>query len=306
MFKKLSIAVFGLLLALALPQHAKAETVFDKVSRTGVLTFGTRVDTIPYSYVNDQEKLVGYSVDVIELIRQELQSNLGRSVTVDFKVINNPDELIQKVSTGDIDIACSTQFTWQREQYVDFSLPYSLSGIRLLTKSGSTLTGAADSLVGKKVGIVPNSMGEVVMKRLQPKAVLVPLKEAEEGFAQLQNGTLDAIAGDSIVLAGTILKSKPETYVLVPVRPYARYGVGCMVPQNNSVFLNAVNRAIAKLMQGYIIGDKKSVEIVNQWLGPKGLVELPEELLRTYFETIILSHEQIPVTVAPQAQGRQK
>lgn len=306
MFKNLSIAVFGLLIALFLPQNARAETVVDKVSRTGVLTFGTRVDIIPYSYVNDQEKLVGYSVDVLELIRQELQNDLGRSVTVDFKVINNPDELIQKVSKGDIDIACSTQFTWQREQYVDFSIPYSLSGIRLLTKNGSTLTGTSESLVGKKVGVVPNTMGEVVMKRLQPKAVLVPLKEAEDGFAQLQNGTLDAIAGDSIVLAGTILKSKPETYALVPVRPYARYGVACMVPQNNSLFLNAVNRAIAKLMQGYIIGDKKSVEIVNQWLGPNGLVEVPEDLIRAYFETIILSHEQIRLPASPQAQGQQK
>lgn len=306
MFKKLSIAALGLLIAFASPQNAGAETVVDKVSRTGVLTFGTRVDTIPYSYVNDKEKLVGYSVDVMELIRQELQNDLGRSITIDFKVINNSDELIQKVSKGDIDLACSTQFTWQREQYVDFSIPYSLSGVRLLTKNGSNLTGTAESLVGKKVGIVPNSMGEVVMKRLQPKAVLVSLKEAEDGFTQLQNGTLDAIAGDSIVLAGTILKSKPETYALVPVRPYARYGVGCMVPQNNSVFLNAVNRAIAKLMQGYIIGDKKSVEMVNQWLGPKGLVELPEELLRTYFETIILSHEQIRLPEASQAQGQQK
>lgn len=306
MFKKLSIAVLGLLLALALPQHARAETVLDKVSRTGVLTFGTRVDTIPYSYVNDQEKLVGYSVDVIELIRQELQSNVGRPITVDFKVINNPDELMQKVSTGAIDIACSTQFTWQREQYVDFSLPYSLSGVRLLTKNGSTLAGTSESLLGKKVGIVPNTMGEVVMKRLQPKAVLVPLKEVEAGITELKNGTIDAIAGDSIVLAGTTLKSGPEAYALVPVRPYARYGVGCIVPQNNSVFMNSVNRAIAKLMQGYIIGDQKSVDLVNQWLGPNGLVELPEELLRAYFETIILSHEQIPVTGTPQAQGRQK
>src|SRR5512147_693776 len=107
MLKKLSIAAFGLLIAFAFPQSIRAETVFDKVSRTGVLTYGTRADIVPYSYVNNKDKLVGYSVDVIELIRQELQRNLGRSVSVDFKVINNADELIQKVSTGEIDIACS-------------------------------------------------------------------------------------------------------------------------------------------------------------------------------------------------------
>lgn len=304
MLKKLSIAALGLLIAFAFPQSIRAETVFDKVSRTGVLTYGTRADIVPYSYVNDKEKLVGYSVDVIELIRQELQRNLGRSVSVDFKVINNADELIQKVSQGEIDIACSTQFTWQREEFVDFSIPYSLSGVRLLIKNGNPLTGTADSLVGKRVGIVPNTMGEVVMKRLQPKAVLVPLNDPEDGLAPLRSGQLEAIAGDSIVLEGTILKSGPEAYSLVPVKPYARYGVGCMIPQNNSVLMNSVNRAIARLMQGYIIRDQKSVTLVNQWFGPNGLVPLPEDLLRAYFETVILSREQIPLIDASQAQAR--
>jgi polar amino acid transport system substrate-binding protein len=299
MIKKLSITVIGLFIAFALPQPVRAETVFDKVARTGVLTFGTQVNAIPYSYVDNNQKLVGYSVDIVELIRQELQRSLDRPVKVDFKVISDPDELIQGVSTGDIDIACSTQFTWQREQYVDFSIPYSLSGVRLLIKTGSSLTGTSESLIGKKVGVVPNSMGEVVMKRLQPEAVLVPLKDFEDGFTQLQNGQLDAIAGDSIVLTGTALKSNPDAYALVPVQPYARYGVGCMVPQNNSLYLDAVNRAIARLMQGYIIGDQKSVDMVNQWFGPNGLVELPEELIRTYFETIILSHEQIRLSDTP-------
>jgi polar amino acid transport system substrate-binding protein len=304
MLNKVAIAVLALLVSLVLPPAARAETVVGKVSRTGVLTFGTPINVIPYAYVNDQEKLVGYSVDVLELIRQELQKDLGRSVTVDFQAINNTDVLIQQVAKGNIDIACSTQFTWERQEFVDFSIPYSLSGVRLLTKSGSPLTGTAESLVGKKVGVVLNTMGEVVMKRLQPKAIRVPLKDPEDGFAQLQSGTLDAIAGDSIVLAGTTLKSKPESYALVPLKPYARYGIACMVPQNNSAFLNAVNRAIARLMQGYIIGDKKSVEIVNQWLGPNGLVEIPEELLRAYFETIILSHEQIRLSDPPQTQGQ--
>ncbi|OKH39810.1 amino acid ABC transporter substrate-binding protein [[Phormidium ambiguum] IAM M-71] len=304
MFKKMSIAALGLLMALSFPQNAKAETIFERVSRTGVLTFGTRVDTIPYSYVNDKQQVVGYSVDVMELIRQELERKLNRPITVEFKVINNSDELMQKVSKGEIDIACTTQFTWQREDFVDFSMAYSLSGIRLLIKNNSGLTGTPESLSGKRVGVVPNSMGEVVMKFIQPKAVLVPLKEAEEGFVALRDGKVDAIAADSIILAGATLKGNPEAYALVPVQPLARYGVACMVPQNNSMLLNSVNRAIAKLMQGYIIGEQKYMDIVNRWLGTDGLVEVPPELIRAYFETIILSREQIPLTDTPQTQRR--
>jgi len=299
MLKKLTMTALGLLMILASAQIAKAEAVFDKVARTGVLTLGTRVDIIPYSYVNDKQKVVGLSVDVVELIRQELQRKLNRPVTVEFKVINDPDELMQKVIKGDIDISCTTQFTWQREDFVDFSIPYSLSGIRLLIKDSSKLTGTPESLSSKRVGVVPNSMGEVVMKAIQPKAVLVPLKDAEVGFAALKAGKIDAIAADTIILAGTTLKYNSEAYALVPLQPLARYGIGCMVPENNSMFLNSVNRAIAKMMQGYVVGDKKYVNMVNQWVGPEGLVSLPEELIRAYFESVIISREQIPLTDTP-------
>jgi len=299
MLKKLTMTALGLLMILASAQIAKAEAVFDKVARTGVLTLGTRVDIIPYSYVNDKQKVVGLSVDVVELIRQELQRKLNRPVTVEFEVINDPDELMQKVIKGDIDISCTTQFTWQREDFVDFSIPYSLSGIRLLIKDSSKLTGTPESLSSKRVGVVPNSMGEVVMKAIQPKAVLVPLKDAEVGFAALKAGKIDAIAADTIILAGTTLKYNSEAYALVPLQPLARYGIGCMVPENNSMFLNSVNRAIAKMMQGYVVGDKKYVNMVNQWVGPEGLVSLPEELIRAYFESVIISREQISLTDTP-------
>jgi len=305
MLKKLSTLVIGLLMALASAQVANAEPVVDKVARTGVLTLGTRVDIIPYAYVNDKQKVVGLSVDVVELIRQELQSKLNRPVTVEFKVIKDPDELMRQVIKGEIDITCTTQFTWNREDFVDFSIPYSLSGIRLLVKNNSNLTGTPESLVGKRVGVVPKSMGEVAMKVVQPKAVLVPLKDAENGFAAMKAGKIDAIAADTVIMAGTSLKYNPENYALVPLQPLARYGVGCMVPENNSMFLNSVNRAIAKMMQGYIIEDTKYVNMVNQWLGPEGLVPLPEELIRAYFESVIISREQIPLTDTPKKSPKQ-
>jgi polar amino acid transport system substrate-binding protein len=302
MLKKTSIALLGMLIALALPTTAKAESVMERVSRTGILNIGTRVDTIPYAYVNNKEQLVGYSMDIIELIRQELETKLKRPITINVNVIPNQDELIGKVSKANLDLACTIQFTWQREEYVDFSLPYSLSGIRLLIKNKNKLTGTPESLVGKRIGVIPNSMGEVVMKVVQPKATLVPFKEVEAGLSALQSGKIDAIAGDTVVLAGNTLKANPENFALIPVEPYARYGVGCIVPENNSTFLNSVNRAIAKLMQGYIIGDQKSVNLVNRWLGKKGLVEIPETLIKSYFETIILSHEQIPLTPTSKAK----
>ena len=301
MWNKLSIALFGLFFTTFIPSSALAETVMEKVARTGVLTIGSRTDTIPYAYVNDKQELVGYSIDVIQLIKEEVQRKIGgREITVQLREISDFKDLIPALRSGEIDIACNNQFTWQREDFVDFSISYSISGIRLLTKTGNTITGTPESLAGKRIGVVPNSLGKKVIETIQPKAILVSFAGAEDGFPALESGKVDALAADTIILAGNALKGEdPEAFQLVPVEPYARYGIGCMIPENNSSFRNTVNRAIAKMIQGYVSGEKKYVDMVNQWIGPQGIVPIPEELIQVYFQTLLLSHEQIPLTENP-------
>lgn len=306
MLNKYAISLLSCLFAIALPSAAFAETVMEKAARTGSITLGTRTDIIPYAYLNDKQELVGYSMDVVQLIEREISSYLGRPVTVQVKVINEFAELLPKVATGEVDLACNTQFTWEREMYVDYSLPYSLSGIRLLTKKGSSITGTPASLVGKRVAVLPNSLGETAIKVVQTKAVPVLIKGVDAGIEALVSGKVDAVAGDTIVLAGNIQRVSETGYQLVPADPYVRYAVGCMVPENNSTFRNVVNLAIAKMLQGYVVGEAKYTALVNKWMGPKGIVELPTELIRGYFEMVLLNHEQIALPATSTATKSEK
>lgn len=294
MFKKLSSAALGLLLALSCAQPSWAETVMEKVSRTGILTVGTRFDLIPYSYTDDKGSLVGYSIDALNVLKKQLETHLGKEITMQMVESNNPGNSIALLQKGDIDIACSTAFTWERDKYVDFSNSYSISGIRLVTKAGSNL-GTPESLAGKRIGIGENTIAADVMKLVQPKAILVPnIESVEQGFALLNEGKVDALAGDSIILGGTIQPLGANNYKLTPEEPYARFGMACMVPENNSAFLNLVNYSLVKLMQGYVNQEKPYVDMVNRWFGKDGVVPLPAELISSFFETIIVERAQIP------------
>ncbi len=53
---------------------ARAETVMEKVSRTGILTRATINDLTPYSYINQERELVGYSID-FSLLSKKNYSN---------------------------------------------------------------------------------------------------------------------------------------------------------------------------------------------------------------------------------------
>jgi polar amino acid transport system substrate-binding protein len=257
------------------------------------LTVGTRFDAIPYSYIDDKGELVGYSMDVLERIRKRLETRLGRPVTLQMIEANQPGEKINLIRSGDIDIACSTAFTWERAKVVDFSISYSISGIRILAKKGSNFS-TPQSLIGKRIALVPTSAAVDVIKLVQPQATIVTTYSTiEEAIEALKTGKIDAIAGDSISLAGTILRDNPKIYEIVPEEALANFGIACMVPENNSTFLDDVNYAIVKMMQDYITNDTATVSQIDRWFGSQGLVPIPPELLKGFFAFKVIEHAQI-------------
>jgi len=293
MKKILQLVGLGCILPMFLASPSLAETVVEKVARTGFLTVGTRFDAIPYSYVNEKGELVGYSMDVLERIRKRLETRLGRPVTLQMIEANQPGEKINLIRSGDIDIACSTAFTWERAKVVDFSISYSISGIRILAKKGSNLS-TPQSLIGKRIALVPTSAAVDVIKLVQPQATIVTTySTVEEALEALKTGKIDAIAGDSISLAGTILRDNPKIYEIVPEEALANFGIACMVPENNSTFLDDVNYAIVKMMQDYITNDTATVSQIDRWFGSQGMVPIPPELLKGFFAFKVIEHAQI-------------
>ncbi|MCZ8066723.1 MULTISPECIES: extracellular substrate binding-like orphan protein GrrP [unclassified Microcystis] len=293
MKKILQLVGLGCILPMFLASASLAETVVEKVARTGFLTVGTRFDAIPYSYIDDKGELVGYSMDVLERIRKRLETRLGRPVTLQMIEANQPGEKINLIRSGDIDIACSTAFTWERAKVVDFSISYSISGIRILAKKGSNFS-TPQSLIGKRIALVPTSAAVDVIKLVQPQATIVTTYSTiEEAIEALKTGKIDAIAGDSISLAGTILRDNPKIYEIVPEEALANFGIACMVPENNSTFLDDVNYAIVKMMQDYITNDTATVSQIDRWFGSQGLVPIPPELLKGFFAFKVIEHAQI-------------
>lgn len=276
-----------------------ADTIIENVALTGTLTVGTSFDLVPYAYVNPQGELEGYSIDLVKLIKEELEQELGRSIELNFVEANGIPEIIPKMITGEIDLACNTIFTWQRDKYVDFTVRYSISGIRLLVPKGS-INNADTSFKGKKIGIPPLTFVENALKLVHPDAVFVEMKTVKDGATALKEGQIDALAGDVIILDGIRQELNPDGFEQFPPlseNPYARYGVACMVPNNNSTFLHIANYTIVKMMEGYIVQEPKYTEMVNKWLGKGGISSvISEEQIKEFYGNTIINHEQIPLS----------
>lgn len=297
MSKNLAIAIFSLTLTTVLPSTAVAETVMQKVARTGVLTAGTSRDAMPFAYSNEQGQLIGYSVDMLSVIKQQLEKDLGRKIQLKLVPLS-PAQRIPSIVNGKVDIVCdASSFTWERDKKVDFSVSYGATGTQLLVKAGSNLD-LPESLIGKRIGVLPQTTNELAIKRVQPQAKLVYLKSRAEGYKALQEGKIDAFSSDSILLEGWLQRAKnPDDFAIVPPRPYSREGIACMVPENNSKFLDSVNYSLVKFMQGFVNNDKRYVTIFDRWFGSQGAVFLNQDLRDLMKETMQLFiefREEIP------------
>lgn len=296
MWKKLLLtSLTGVLLAIA-PKSAIANTVVENIAKTGVFNVGTSGDLVPYSYRNADNELVGLSVDLVTLIHQQLEKELGRKIQLNFIEVNNIKEAYPKMMTGEIDIFCNIAFTWERDKYMDFTMRYSVSGIRLLFLKDKVPQDT--TFANLKIGVPPQTFVRDAVKLAYPQSSFVEISSLEEGMKALKEGKINALAGDTVILDGLRQKFDKDGFEQFP--PFdqlslAQYGVGCVVPENNSGFLNIANNTIARMMEGYLVKDPQMTELFNKWMGANGVVNVfSQDAIELFFKMNMINHEQIP------------
>lgn len=258
---------------------AHAETVLEKVARTGKLTAGTRTDAVPFAYLNQDGEWVGYSVDLLEQIRSQLAQQLRRSVELELVAVDSTDQLAA-VAEGKLDMVCGTvSVTRSRELNLGFSIGYFVTGTQLLINPAKRL--GREFVIGAVVG----TTNEHLVRQRFPIARVVVFDNRSAGLAALERGRIDALASDGVLLEA-MRQTVPEaqTYEIVPDRPYGIEEYACVVPQEDTDFQQAVNQSLLSFMQGVLNGDSENLKVIETWFGSTGLVPINTQLLFNYFQ----------------------
>lgn len=295
MGKRFALAALTLLMTTLPHVPSWAGQVVDKIKQTGTITAGVRKDAIPFGFVNEQGEWVGYSLDVLELIRQDVEKQLGKPVQLNLVEVT-PQNRFDKIAQNAIDIECaSTTFTWEREQQVDFTVSYFASGTQLLVKKDSELN-SLDSLAGKRIGVIAQTTNEAVMKQQQPAATFITVSDRYEGLEKLESGEIDGFASDGILLEGLKREGKnPTNLEVIPEFPYQYEAYACIIPQDESQWRDMVNYSLIKYMEGVVTDQPQAVNIYEKWFGDEGVTPYPREAMNEYFQGIINGYEWIPL-----------
>ncbi len=284
---KYSLVAFGVILALLSPTPAIANSVLEKVAKTGVLTAGTSKDAFPFAYKDKNGRLTGYSIEMLTLIQRQVEKQLKRPVKLELVALA-PADRIPQLKNGTVDIVCdAASFTWEREKDVDFTVSYGTTGTQLLTQRGKKSWNIA-ALAGRKIGALAGTTNEQAIRRAQPRAKIVVVKDRAEGYKLLQQAKIDAFADDGILLEAGLQRTRnPQQFELVS-EIFSKEGIACMVPENNSTFLDTTNYALIRFMQGFLKHKQPYVQIFDRWFGSQSLLPLSKDLRELVIENMRL------------------
>ena len=144
-------AVFAALACALISAPAVAQGTLDKIKQTGTITIGHRDASMPFSYYDDQQKVVGYSMDICNRIVDDVKKELKMpNLEVKYQLVTSANR-IPLMANGTIDLECgSTTNNLDRQKQVWFTNTHFVTANRWIAKKSANIKSLAD-LKGKTI-----------------------------------------------------------------------------------------------------------------------------------------------------------
>ncbi|WP_199103647.1 glutamate/aspartate ABC transporter substrate-binding protein [Aquitalea sp. ASV11] len=219
-----------------------------KIKETGVIVLGNRDASIPFSYYDNNQKPVGYSVDLANKVVEEVKKELKMpNLQVKYNLVTSQTR-IPLVQNGTVDLECgSTTNNVERQKQVAFSVGIFEIGTRLLTAKTSGVKDFAD-LKGKNVVTTAGTTSERLLKAMNAEKQMgmniISAKDHGESFLMLESGRAVAFMMDDALLYGEMAKAKNPANWVVTGKPQSFEIYGCMLRKDDAAFKKVVDDAI--------------------------------------------------------------
>ncbi|GGY01220.1 glutamate/aspartate ABC transporter substrate-binding protein [Vogesella alkaliphila] len=245
-----------------------------KIKESGVIVLAYRDASIPFSYLDNNQQPIGYSVDlankVVNAVRKELKMP---GIKVQYNLVTSQTR-IPLVQNGTVDLECgSTTNNLERQKQVDFSLGFFLVKGQLLVRKTSGIKDFAD-LKGKNVVTTAGTTNERLLKAMnadrQMGMSIIAAKDHGEAFMMLESGRAAAFYMDNPLLYGEMAKAKVPGDWMVTGQPQSFESYGCMLRKGDPAFKKVVDDALRSTYKSGEIN-----QIYAKWfmspVPPKGL-----------------------------------
>ncbi len=252
---------------------AFAQTI-DKIKSTGAITVGHRDASIPFSYYDDNQKPIGYAMELCHKIVDALKQDLKMpNLEVKYQLVTSANR-IPLIANGTVDLECgSTTNNLEREQQVSFTNTHFVTANRWVAKKSSNIKSLND-LKGKTIVSTAGTSNIKQITQINADKNLgmniISANGHPEAFQMVETGRAVAFVMDDILLYSLAASSRnPGDFAIgkeaLSVEPY-----GIMLRKDDPEFKKLVDAAMTKI---YTSGEIN--QIYDKWflkpVPPKGL-----------------------------------
>jgi len=242
---------FAVLAAAALGFSAAAaaqEGTLQKIKSSGSITIGHRDASIPFSYYDDKQQVVGYAVDLCNRIVDAVKTELKMpKLETKYQLVTSANR-IPLMANGTIDLECgSTTNNIARQKEVSFTITHFVTANRWVYKKSAKLD-KLEALKGKTIVSTAGTTNIKGMTEINAAKNLgmniISANGHPEAFQMMETGRAVAFAMDDILLASLAASSRnPAEFAIssdkTSVEPY-----GIMLRKDDPAFKKVVDGAM--------------------------------------------------------------
>jgi glutamate/aspartate transport system substrate-binding protein len=239
--------------ATSMPATAEELTgTLKKIKETGGITLGFRDASVPFSFLDADQKPIGYAMDICYAIVDAVKRKLDMpGLEVRLNGVSSATR-IPLIANGTIDLECgSTTNTAERHNQVAFANTDFLTATRYVSKRSAGLHTIED-LKGKTV---VSTSGTINLRQINEVntarklgLTILPAVDHAEAFLMVQTGRAVAFVMDDVLLAALVAASRDPSDFEISTEALSRpepYGI--MLRKDDPAFKAVANAATAKL-----------------------------------------------------------
>src|SRR5258707_3695971 len=168
------------------------------IKKAHVVRLGYRESSPPFSFLDQANRPIGYSLELCEAIVDEIGVEVDdANLKIEYVKVTS-DDRIPAVVQNKIDLECgSTTANAERSKQVAFSPLIFVAGTKLMVPKASTVSGSTD-LKGKTLVVTKGTTSEQAMHNVDKKFVLglniIASPGHEQSYQMVVDGKADALA----------------------------------------------------------------------------------------------------------------
>ena len=226
------------------------DEMFNQYKDTG-LVIAQEADMAPMSFTGLNGQPKGYIID----LWRKWSAETGIPVTF---LLTDWGETLTAVRDGRADVHGGLFYTEQRDDFLDFTLPFFQSKGGLFVKAGSSVRDVAD-LVGAQVGVVEQSFYDDYIRQQYPMMTPVPIRTSVELVTVADRGKVMAFLADYPTLMYQINSmGKMRDFKVVQFVSVQEFRAA--VAEGNEAVLSVVAKGLE------LIDPQERQIIMNRWI----------------------------------------